>query len=175
MHTGLRKALPVALVVTAALLGCQSAEEIVSGEAGNVEIVGADDPEMNAAIQQARSTLEQFIAALESPSTTQTYFSIKAGFPFDGSLEHLWLSDVYYDGESFRGVLGNEPIYVESLHLGDEVTVRTAEVSDWMIVDDGRLLGGFTIHVLRSRMSDEERWQFDEDAGLVIGDQPELP
>jgi uncharacterized protein YegJ (DUF2314 family) len=175
MHSRLRHALFAASALIAALVGCRSAEELVSGEAGNIEMVTSDDPDMNAAIEQARSTLDEFIESLHSPSPTQVYFSVKAGFPYDGTLEHIWLDDVSFDGQDFHGVLGNEPIYLDGLHLGDEVTVSTADVSDWMIVDGGRLLGGFTIHVLRSRMSDEERQQFDQDMGLLIGDQPELP
>jgi uncharacterized protein YegJ (DUF2314 family) len=48
-------------------------------------------------------------------------------------------------------------------------------VSDWVLYDGNRLLGGFTILVLRSRMTAEEREQFDADLGYEIGDHPALP
>jgi uncharacterized protein YegJ (DUF2314 family) len=163
--------------VSAALLGCRSTEELVAGDEGNVELVESDDSEMNAAIEQARASLNEFIAAFQSPTPTQTYFSIKARFFYGegGAAEHIWLEDLAFDEEHFTGALANEPVNVSGLHLGDRVTVESADISDWMIVDDGRLLGGFTIHVLRSRLTEEERREFDEETGLRIGDQPELP
>jgi uncharacterized protein YegJ (DUF2314 family) len=45
--------------------------------------------------------------------------------------------------------------------LGDEVVLDKSEVSDWMYIDDGLLVGGYTVLELRSQMSEEERKQFD--------------
>ena len=52
------------------------------GEEGNIEIVPAEDAEMNAAIQEARDSLPEFIQALQSPTDTQTHFAIKVRFPY---------------------------------------------------------------------------------------------
>jgi len=132
---------------------------------------------MNAAIQQAQDTLPLFIAALQSPTPTQPFFLIKTRFPFgsENEVEHMWVSDISYNGTQFEGVLANEPIFVQGIHLSDHVVVRIENVSDWMIIDNGRLLGGFTIYVLRSRMTDSEREQFDNDSEYIIGDYPLLP
>jgi len=171
--------LPVLLsfLLGLALAACQSTELLPAGEAGNVETVASDDLEMNAAIQQAQGSLDVFIAALASPAPGQTYFSIKARFPYGSgdAAEHMWLDDVAFDGERFEATLANEPIYVSDLHIGDRVTIERERISDWMIVDNGRLLGGFTIYVLRSRLSEDERRQFDEEFGLELGEGPEIP
>jgi len=165
-------------ILLALYLGaCQPVREFIAGEAGNVELVGSEDAQMNEAIRQAQESLDVFIRSFQSPAPTQTHFSIKVRFPYGAGsdYEHMWLDDISFDGEHFGGTLANEPVYVSGLHLGDQVTARIADISDWEIVDDGRLLGGFTIHVLRNRMTAEERRQFDEQTGLVIGDRPELP
>ena len=87
------------------------------------------------------------------------------------SYEHIWLDDISYDGDLFTGRLSNAPLHLEDLKLGDKVSVATDDVSDWMIVDeDGRLTGGYTLRVLRNRMSPEEQEQFDKESGLVIED-----
>ena len=165
------------LLVGAILGACSFFQAAPSGEAGNVESVSSDDPEMNAAIQEAQDTLSLFIAALEAPAASQTYFGIKAEFPYGegNSAEHMWVSDLTLVEAGFEGTLLNEPVYVQGLEFGDHVSVATGDVSDWMIIDGERLLGGFTIHVLRSRMSESERTQFDAEFGYTIPDQPALP
>jgi hypothetical protein len=45
-----------------------------------VTSVPDDDPKMNAAIARARSTMNDFIAALQAPAPSQTAFSIKYAF-----------------------------------------------------------------------------------------------
>jgi uncharacterized protein YegJ (DUF2314 family) len=34
------------------------------------------------------------------------------------------------------------------LHYGDEVTVNRADITDWKYLDNGRLIGGFTMHAM---------------------------
>ena len=168
----------LSLVLFAALLvSCSSIQELLSGEAGNVKNLASDDAEMNVAIQKAQETLPQFIAAFRSPKPTQNGFSIKVRFPYGeaDSAEHMWVNDLTLSDDQFEGVLGNEPVYVKKLHLGDQVVVDMKDISDWIIVDGNSLLGGFTIHVLRNKMTESERKRFDAEFGLTIPDSPALP
>lgn len=159
------------------LISCSLINRISSSEADNVEVVLDDDAEMNAAMQAAQDTLPIFISTLKSPAPGQVDFTVKVAFPYnDGtSFEHMWLSNVSLNGDLIEGTLENDPVYVGNIQSGDRVTVEQSDITDWIIIDDGRLLGGYTVHVLRNRMSDAERQQFDQDLGLIIGDQPELP
>jgi uncharacterized protein YegJ (DUF2314 family) len=102
---------------------------------------------------------------------------IKAKFPYgsSGAAEHMWIGDLAYSGDLFQGTLENDPVYVQDVKLGDRVTVKVEDISDWMIIDDNRMLGGFTLHVIRNRMSEEERKQFDANFGVEIPETPELP
>ena len=43
-------------------------------------------------------------------------------------------------------------------------------ISDWIIVDRGKLAGGYAIRMMRDRMSAEEREQFGKDFGVVVDD-----
>ncbi len=165
------------LILCVAIISCNPTQKIPTNEEGNVASVSGEDAEMNAAIQRAQDTLPMFIKALQSLKPTQTSFMVKAKFPYGGSnaAEHLWIRDVTYNGKQFEGFIANEPLYVQNIHLGDHIVVEMSDVSDWMIIEDGRLLGGFTIYVLRSRMSKSEREQFDSEMEYTIGDAPLLP
>ena len=169
----MRKILWLMIMFGLALVACGTGGD----EDGNVFGVEAEDAEMNAAIQEARETLPVFIEALQAPTETQSYYAIKVIFPFgeDGGAEHMWVDQLSYADGEFQGVLGNEPVDVTDLEYGDVVTTSAEEISDWMIVDNSQLLGGYTLHVLRNRMNEAERAQFDADFGVAIPDEPALP
>ncbi len=143
------------------------------GEPAVISVEG-DDPEMTAAIAQAQATLDQFIADLQAPKQGQTYFSIKARFAVPGgqpvTYEHMWLYNVSYGSSEFTGQLGNEPVHRTDLVLDQTLTVPRADVTDWMIIQDGVLVGGYSVRLLRSRLSAAEREQFDREAGFIIED-----
>lgn len=128
---------------------------------------------MNQAIAQSKKEIGTFIEALANPKASQTYFSVKKPFPYqDGdatSHEHIWLSDVSFRDGKFQGLVGNDPVDVKGLKLGDKVELAKDEASDWMIIDDGYLIGGYTIIALRDGMSPEERKEFDEHFPYKIG------
>ncbi len=127
--------------------------------------VGADgEADMEAAIAKAKGEVSTFIEALLAPTPSQTYFSVKKPFPYNEgesvAYEHIWLSDVTYKDGIFTGLVGNEPMDTD-VKLGDEVTVAKEDVSDWMIIDGGKLVGGYTIRVLHDRMNADEQAQLD--------------
>jgi len=125
--------------------------------------IAKDDEEMNDAMAEARTSIQSFITPLINPAPTQTNFSLKAKFQERDAIEHIWLSDPTYDGKQFSGTVGNNPEELSNVKFGDVVTVSIDRVSDWMYVDAGVLKGGFTIRVLRNRMSEEERKLFDQE------------
>ncbi len=126
-----------------------------------VVAVKQEDAEMNAAMAKAQTTLTSFIAVLSFPQTNQQYFLIKGKFTAGDMVEHIWVADVTFDGKMFRGVLANDPESIPSLSFKQPVEVQPAQVSDWMFVQDGRLVGGYTSRILRNRMTEEERRQLD--------------
>ena len=127
-----------------------------------------NDPKMNAAIAQARATIDQFVKALEAPAPSQSLFAIKAPLSDGTHVEHVWLNEVKIDGTSFRGVINNAPELVTGYKLGQPITIERGNVSDWMFVDAGRLRGGYTIRVLRDLMSPKERAESDRQMPFSI-------
>jgi uncharacterized protein YegJ (DUF2314 family) len=139
--------------------------------------VANDDEAMNAAIATAQETLPLFIDAMQTSTDAEAHFAIKVEYPYGSGddAEHIWVSDLTYDGNRFKGTIGNDPVYVSGLAYGDRVDVQLEEISDWMIIQEGRMLGGYTIHVIRNMMSEREREDFDREAGFTIPEEPELP
>lgn len=103
-----------------------------------------NDPELEETVKEARAQLPKFIAELKKPGERQ--FFVKSPFPTDDdSLEHMWTYVVSYDNGVFSGELANEPVGIKSLHNGDKVTVKEADVDDWMIKSpDGKTAGRFS-------------------------------
>lgn len=140
------------------------------GQSGDdrVTMVRADDAEMNAAISKARATVGTFITALRTRNRAQSALSVKVPIADGDDVEHFWLSNVSYDGALFHGDIANDPQTVKKVKFGQPVSVRPTEISDWMYVDNGRLVGGYTLRLLRERMSPSERAEFDERAPFRV-------
>ena len=127
----------------------------------NTVTVADDDATMNAAVAKARETLPQFLVALRSPTPAQRDFAVKAGFTDGDATEYMTVTAVRPDGPGFRGTLNNDPTAVRDVKRGDEVTVGVERVVDWSYVENGNLVGGHTLRVLRDRMTPEQRKEFD--------------
>jgi len=148
-----------------------------TNELRNMQFVSTNDQVMNAAVQRTKETLPLFITELNHPKPTQTYFSIKAMVPYGirDSTEQIWLEDVSFSDSSFMGMLANEPVFAREFHFHDRISIKQDFVSDWMIIDHGRLLGGFTLHVLFKNMTPGQKAKFQSASGFTFGEDPELP
>jgi len=86
------------------------------------------------------------------------------------TVEHMWISEIDFDGEHITGVLMNSPNLLTNVAEGDTVTRKVSEISDWMLAIDRKTYGGYTIQVLRLDMTEEARKQHDDAWGLDFGD-----
>jgi uncharacterized protein YegJ (DUF2314 family) len=116
--------------------------------------VAADDAQMNAAIARARSEVDRVIKALAAGRDVSVKLAVREG----SQVEHFWLSDVTYSTatESFSGKIDNDPDTVRSVVLGQKVSVRKGEITDWLYVEGGRMYGNYTLRVLLPTMPKEE-------------------
>jgi len=125
---------------------------------------------MESALQEARDTLDIFIEKIGTPHPDRTFVAIKVRFsPPDGPPQDIWVDEVIYTDGSFRGLMGDD---IPSLRLeaGEKVTVEEEDILDWMIVEDGKLVGGYTIRLAVHRMSPEEKERFLETLDYSIED-----
>jgi uncharacterized protein YegJ (DUF2314 family) len=130
--------------------------------------VPADHAAMHQAVIQARKTVRKFIVALKNPGSGQEDFEVKKPFIQAGQIEHIWLTDVQFVGNRFQGRVDNEPRKIKGLKLGQLVSVNPNEISDWLYIDNGKLVGGYTVRVRYNELTPQERQAFDRTANFKI-------
>jgi len=164
------------LVAVLALASCHKPKpsNVVrrEGKPDYIRVEGKEQAKMEQAIERARKEIDTFIAALANPKPTQSHLSVKKPFSWkngdETNYEHIWLSDVTFKEGVFHGRVGNEPVDVKDVKLGDEATLQKSEASDWMFIEDGYLVGGYTIRILRDAMPPDERADFDASVPFKI-------
>ena len=105
----------------------------------------------------------------EAPAPGQQDFEIKKPFTQNGQVEHIWLSDVQFVGNRLQGRVDNEARKIQGLKLGQLVSVKPSEISDWLYIDHGKLVGGYTVRVQYNELSPKEKQEFDRAADFKIG------
>ncbi len=162
--------LPILLIFAMALatLGCRRGNAGKEGEFTRrqnnplVTYVNENDTRMREASRLAQQSLDTFVQTLEQPRPNQSDHAIKAVFQDDGASEAIWLTSLRHDGKTFHGTVSNEPVHLKSLHLGSQIDVENAKVNDWMLIDAGRLVGGYSIRAVRDNLQGEDRKRFDQ-------------
>ena len=154
------------LVVCLFLSACSQAPAPTSPPA----FPGDADREMESAIQQARDTLDLFIEKIGTPHPARTQVAVKVRFILPNEPpQDIWVDQVTYAGGSFRGTMGDD-IPTLRLSIGDKITIARDEIVDWAIVEEGKLVGGYTIRLALQRMSPEEQERFLETLPYTIED-----
>jgi uncharacterized protein YegJ (DUF2314 family) len=130
--------------------------------------IAQHDRAMKRAVREARRTVGYFIAALSHPAAGERDFEVKKPFRQGDKIEHMWLADVTFRGNRFHGYIDNMPRKIKGLKMGDRVSVNPDEISDWAFVENGKLIGGYTIRVLYSELPPEGRAALQKEARFRI-------
>lgn len=128
------------------------------------------DKELNAAIEQARSTRGTLLHALLAPKPSYDFLGVKVRFRMpDGASDDNWVELVdYYDG-IFTIRMMDGLTYNTNLHPDRTLDVPEKRVVDWMIVEkDGTLIGGYTIRLAYEHMTPDEQKEFLRVTGYKI-------
>jgi uncharacterized protein YegJ (DUF2314 family) len=140
----------------------------------DVFTIETENDKMNWAMEKARLTLHYFEDCLRKPRAEQDYFSIKVKIDDNGIVEHIWLSEPNFDDEgNLFGIVGNVPIDVKSVSIGQNIGIDRTLISDWMIMEKGRLIGGYTIRAIRENIKGKDLANFDSQLGGMIIDDGE--
>jgi uncharacterized protein YegJ (DUF2314 family) len=136
----------IALVGVLFLLftACSKQDKII-----NVE---ADDPEMVAAIAKARDTLPQFWQVFNKREHGESGFSLKVKITDKRGTEHFWATDIERRDGKTTGEINNDPNTVASVKLGDRIEILEADISDWLFMRNGKMVGNETLKPLLKKM-----------------------
>ncbi len=125
-------------------------EEIIGGRMAYVPVVPVsdDDPRMAAAVAEARGRFSDFVAAFENRGEDQN-FSVKGPITRGERTEFIWINVDAIEGDVIYGKLGNDPIDLPGLKLGDRVRLRADELNDWIYFENDEMHGGFSLKVIQ--------------------------
>jgi uncharacterized protein YegJ (DUF2314 family) len=149
MCSNLIKVMAAVAVLGAATVGVRAEDR------SPVIDVRTGDPEMNAAIARGRATLPAYWASYEAPRPSETGHSLKVRFPYgNNSGEHIWMAEVKKTGDnSYSGRFANAPRHLPGKRAGDVAEFREADISDWMFLRNGKIVGGETIKPMLKLMT----------------------
>jgi uncharacterized protein YegJ (DUF2314 family) len=154
-------------ILTLSLLtfACAPAPALTESSMGS-----GSDREKDAAIKQARDTLDDFIAKITMPHPDRTLVAVKVRFvPPGESPQDIWVDEVTYRDGVLRGSIGDD-IPSLKLELGEKIKIEEEDIVDWAIVENGKLVGGYTIRLAVQRMSPAEKERFLETLPYTIED-----
>ncbi len=122
--------------------------------------VSEDDPEMNAAMAKARESLPQFWQIFDDRKRGESDFALKVQITDKRGSEHFWVVDLERREGKTMGSINNDPNIVRCVKIGDRIEIPEADISDWMYVRDGKMVGNRTIVPLFKQMSPAEAAQY---------------
>ena len=150
------------LVTAPAMAAPDGDREAATADRDNMKMVSESDARMNAAIDEARATLPDFLSAYRSSGFDRSSFVIK--YPL-GGWEHIWVEVDSIDEDAVNGRLNNVPAQPE-YRQGQAVRVPLADISDWAYRDErGIVVGHRTTRVLLADMDPVRRASIEEYLG----------
>ncbi|MCR5887370.1 DUF2314 domain-containing protein [Hymenobacter sp. J193] len=128
----------------------------------------ADDEEMNKAMRQGKATLPAFLLTISKSDSTIINSAIKVHYDDGVQREYLWVGSLSIENGQLYGVVDNKPEFTSQVVAGQRILVDTTTAVDWNYTQNNRLFGGYTIKLLRNRMTPEERAEFDQSTVLTF-------
>ncbi len=133
---------------------------VAEAQSDGTIMVPNNDPEIAAAIAKARSTLPAFWKAVAEPGQGEEGFALKVAIKDGGDTEHFWLIDVEREGDKYVGTINNDPQIVGNVTAGDRYAFAEADISDWMFMRSGKIVGNETMRPLLKRMPEAQAEQY---------------
>lgn len=143
---------------------------VSKNENGGDEVYTVEDGDlaMNLAIAKAKGSYDNFLEVIKNDDSTLYYVAVKMKFETGDGAEHMWVNQLYSKDNKVFGVLDSDPVNAKSFKAGDSLEVKKELISDWMYVKDNKLVGGYTIKALYSKMDEQEKKEFKDEMGFEI-------
>lgn len=155
-----RLVLALSLVVVAGTVSGQKRDD------NEIIMISAQDREMMAAIQKARSSLDTFLELVRNPPPDVSGLKLKVMVKDSNGTEHFWVAPFRSTATGFEGRLANEPRIVKSVTYGQQLNFTRADISDWGYVKNGRQVGSFTVCVMLKQAPKEQADYYRKNHGF---------
>jgi uncharacterized protein YegJ (DUF2314 family) len=115
--------------------------------------------------EDAQDTLSGFFRHLNRTDAEEDHFCVKYPFAVDDdsgiNREQLWLTGIQFKNGLYYGILANTPQHLSGMKKGDKVLFNMDNITDWMYVRGGKIMGGDSIKYLleqipQHQLSDSE-------------------
>ena len=134
----------IVLVLLTLLTACSKRAQVVG--------IGDDDPEMAAAIAQARQTLPQFWQVFDKRDHGESNFVLVVRITDNGRIEHFFTTDFERRDGKTMVTISNAPKIVASVKTGDQVEIPPTDITDWSYMREGKYVGLRTLKPRLRRM-----------------------
>jgi uncharacterized protein YegJ (DUF2314 family) len=151
----------------AALLAAPSAVFAAERIGDQTRFISESDRDMNAAIDEARRTLDRFLALARNPPAGAKGFKLKVMLSDANGTEHFWFTPFRETQDGFAGVLANTPSTVKSFAAGEVYAFKRGQISDWGYELNGKQIGSYTVCALFKTMPKDEVARYKSDYGFV--------
>ena len=155
----------VAVALLLALLPALSSGQAKRDE-NEVILVPNADREMQKAIDEARRTLDEFLALSANPPPGVSGMKLKVMITDRNGTEHFWVTPFRRRGADFQGTLANEPKIVRNVRAGQQIDFKRSEITDWGYVRDGKQFGSYTVCVLLKRAPKDQAEYYRREHGF---------
>lgn len=127
--------------------------------------VDTNDADMKAAIEKSRGLLPHFWRTFETHKRGESDFCIKMRITGSGQIEHFWLTNLERNNGHIYGTINNDPERVKTVHFGQRVEIPAADITDWMYLREGRMIGNYTFRAMFKLMTPDQVEAFKEKIG----------
>ena len=159
------------LIILLAAFSCNENKYVDRNENNGDAVITleGDDEKMNKAIEEAGKTYPSFLKVIGSKDSAQSEFAVKMRFAYgEDNGEHMWLNNLFYKNDTLWGTLNSDPLHIKNVKWGDTFEIQKEKVTDWMYVQNNKLVGGYTIRVLYNKMSEEEKKEFEKEMSFSL-------
>ncbi|HNY31523.1 MAG TPA: DUF2314 domain-containing protein [Fibrobacteria bacterium] len=123
------------------------------------------DAEYLETVRRAKETLSDFRRKLPQDGSGLFGAMLKIELTEKDNSAFIWLINTSIHGDGFVAEMCEVPKFFQNFSIGQSFNIHPDEIVDWMINDDGTIYGGFSLRYHRSKLSDEEKIEFDENLG----------
>ena len=139
-----------------AALALAAAAPMTASAQSNLVLVPDGDPEMATAVTKARASLPTFWKAFEHPDVGEEGFALKVAIKDGSDVEHFWLLDIARNGDKLSGTINNDPGVVDNAQNGERYEFTVDQISHWLYLRNGKMVGNETMRPLLKRMPKAE-------------------
>jgi uncharacterized protein YegJ (DUF2314 family) len=117
------------------------------------------DKEIERIAENARRALPTFFRNLTRPEAGANNFFVKYPLTADdgNSTEQVWLGSIRVKDGICYGVLANATSLLNNKKKGGTIVIDTDKITDWMYIQDGKIIGGRSIKYLLEKIPEAQR------------------